>query len=250
MENNIDYHQINNVTHTTALANDLKRFVNEKKLFHNIQGKQYVNVEGWQYAGIRLGYLPICEKPERLESEDKTEIKYSCFVELFCVQTKQKVGSGYAVCSNREPGKRSYQEFAVCSMAQTRAVGKAYRNMLAWIIRAAGYEPTPLEEMDDVEKQEKQRHGNSSESKRKKPAAGDPALTQAKGDKIVMATVKQKTELLLLLQNKYITSEEKNRMVESINKLDSERCGKSIEKVKKIIEERIQAERIEDSQTV
>ena len=37
-------------------------------------------------------------------------------------------------------------------MAQTRAIGKAYRNILAWIIRAAGYEPTPAEEMDYMTK--------------------------------------------------------------------------------------------------
>jgi hypothetical protein len=33
-------------------------------------------------------------------------------------------------------------------MAQTRAIGKAYRNLLAWLMKAAGFEATPAEEMD------------------------------------------------------------------------------------------------------
>ena len=33
-------------------------------------------------------------------------------------------------------------------MAQTRAVGKAFRNQLAWLMKAAGFEATPAEEMD------------------------------------------------------------------------------------------------------
>ena len=32
-------------------------------------------------------------------------------------------------------------------MAQTRAIGKAYRNLLGWVMKLAGYETTPSEEM-------------------------------------------------------------------------------------------------------
>ena len=35
------------------------------------------------------------------------------------------------------------------SMAQTRALGKAYRMALGWIMKMAGYEATPAEEMPD-----------------------------------------------------------------------------------------------------
>ncbi len=53
-----------------------------------------------------------------------------------------------------------------------------------------------------------------------------------------MATVKQKTELLLLLNNKVVTNDEKNKMIESINKLDVDRATKAIDKLKKVIEDR------------
>ena len=46
--------------------------------------------------------------------------------------------------------KRSFDEYAICSMAQTRAVGKAYRLLIGWLMKSAGYEATPLEEMDGV----------------------------------------------------------------------------------------------------
>jgi site-specific recombinase XerC len=39
-------------------------------------------------------------------------------------------------------------------MAQTRAIGKAYRNLLAWLMKAAGFEATPAEEMDFAPKDE------------------------------------------------------------------------------------------------
>ena len=35
-------------------------------------------------------------------------------------------------------------------MAQTRAIGKAYRNLIGWVMKMAGYEATPKEEMVKV----------------------------------------------------------------------------------------------------
>ena len=152
----IDSYDIANSYETMHLAQDLARFIKENKLFHHIQGKAYVNVEGWQYAGARLGILPVIEELHRIPT-DTDEVKYQAQVKLYNLKHQvdgqsQVVGSGFAICSNKENGKRNYQEFAIALMAQTRAIGKAYRNILAWIIRAAGYEPTPAEEMDYMSK--------------------------------------------------------------------------------------------------
>lgn len=261
----IESYDIANSHETMHLAQDLARFIKENNLFHNIQGKAYVNVEGWQYAGARLGILPVIEELANISGPlhggasangYDDEIKYQAKVKLVNLKTQQVTGSGFAICSNRESGKRNYQEFAIASMAQTRAIGKAYRNILAWIIRAAGYEPTPAEEMDYMvvkddaaptyrkpkaktssraakaaEDQEKQRKGNPS------PTADRQEEDWAAGQE-KMATVKQKTELLLLLNNKVVTNEEKNKMIENINKLDHERASKAIAKLKKVIEDR------------
>ena len=253
----IESYDITNSYETMHLAQDLARFIKENKLFHHIQGKAYVNVEGWQYAGARLGILPVIEELHRIPTED-AEVKYQAQVKLYNLKSQveghpQIVGSGFAICSNRENGKRNYQEFAIASMAQTRAIGKAYRNILAWIIRAAGYEPTPAEEMDYMSKgsAKGKRSGASPASKAvasasedvAPPSEGTPEDRPPVNREPVVpakkaATVKQKTELLLLLNNKVITNEEKNKMIENINDLDSDRAGQSITKLKKVIEER------------
>lgn len=254
----IESYDIANSNETLHLAQDLAKFIKENRLFHNIQGKAYVNVEGWQYAGARLGILPIIEELRRIESENG-ELKYQAEVKLLSLRNQQVVGSGFAICSNKEFGKKSYQEFAIASMAQTRAIGKAYRNILAWIIRAAGYEPTPAEEMDYMIKDEqedaqpKQPTSNASATAAKKVKSSPKKVELEEGGalKEVEATaatekaatgapssVKQKTELLMLLNNKAISNEEKNKMLENINSLDSERIEKAMLKIRKVIDER------------
>lgn len=238
---NIESYDIANSNETMHLAQDLARFIKENKLFHNIQGKAYVNVEGWQYAGSRLGILPVIEELVRIPTNDE-EVKYQAQVKLYNIKNSvdgqgQVIGSGFAICSNRENGKRHYQEFAIASMAQTRAIGKAYRNILAWIIRAAGYEPTPAEEMDYMTKSPAKAKISKSAAEKPEAKAEDRPPVERETIKNV-ASVKQKTELLLLLNNKVITNEEKNKMIENINSLDSERVNKSIAKLKKVIEER------------
>ncbi|MGB3780018.1 MAG: hypothetical protein WA960_16765 [Tunicatimonas sp.] len=249
---NIESYDIANSYETMHLAQDLARFIKENKLFHHIQGKAYVNVEGWQYAGARLGILPVIEELVRIPT-DNHEVKYQAQVKLYNLKSQvdgqaMVVGSGYAICSNQENGKRNYQEFAIASMAQTRAIGKAYRNILAWIIRAAGYEPTPAEEMDYMAK-DKGAPKKAAKALTKGASATDSAVSEPRPpedrppvDRDTAAkkeaSVKQKTELLLLLNNKVITNEEKNKMIENINTLDSERATKSIAKLKKVIEER------------
>lgn len=103
-------------------------------------------MKGWQYAGSRLGIVLVVERVLSLGEE--VEIKYQAKVSLLDLHRDCVVGAGFTVCSSLEDGRRGYQEFAIISMAQTRAVGKTFRNSLAWLVRAAGYEATPAEEMD------------------------------------------------------------------------------------------------------
>lgn len=128
-----------------TLAETVEQLITSKGLFSNIKGKKFVNVEGWQFAGLSFGLIPVMHEPTNLSNEK--EVKYSASVELIN-KDGVKMGYGYAVCSNKEPLKRSFEEYAICSMAQTRAIGKAYRNCIAWLMKASGFEPTPLEEME------------------------------------------------------------------------------------------------------
>ena len=128
------------------LSTELSKLIKEKGLSSNIQGKQFVNVEGWQFAGASLGLMPIITSTQDLSNE--TAIKYMATCEVRNITTGQLVATGIALCSNAEKTKRFFDEYAILSMAQTRAIGKAYRNLLAWLMKAAGFEATPAEEMD------------------------------------------------------------------------------------------------------
>ncbi|GAB3202169.1 hypothetical protein ABID22_003840 [Pontibacter aydingkolensis] len=237
----IESYDIAKSDETLHLAVDLAKFIKENRLYQNIQGKEYVNVEGWQYAGSRLGILPVVEHVINISTDD--EIKYQAKVNLLDLRSQQVVGAGFAICSNKEQGKKYYQEFAIASMAQTRAIGKAYRNILAWIIRAAGYEPTPVEEMDYG--------GNETAAKpavptEKKPTmksassaqAAESAATEEQSASVRYASAKQKEEIIRLLNNPTITRQEKTKMLLNINRFDEERAAQAIEKLKKVIEDR------------
>ena len=128
------------------LSKDLSRLIKDKGLSSSIQGKQFVNVEGWQFAGASLGLMPIITETTDMSKED--EIRYQAKCEVRNITTGQLMAVGIALCSNKEKTKRYFDEYAILSMAQTRAIGKAYRNLLAWLMKAAGFEATPAEEMD------------------------------------------------------------------------------------------------------
>lgn len=122
----------------------LKMFIVQQGLFTKIQNKNYVNVEGWQFAGGVMGVFARVSSLKRIKATN--EIKYRAEVELYQPKTDLIVGYGVAVCSNKEDGKGKKDEYVIASMAQTRAIGKAYRNSFAWLMKMAGYESTPAEE--------------------------------------------------------------------------------------------------------
>ena len=109
-----------------------------------LKGKKYVMVEGWQLAGAMFGLYPIVEKIENL-SEGNT-VRYRAEVTLRD-QEDRVVGTGMAICTNKEKGKEAFAEYAVASMAQTRAVGKAMRLKIGWVMKLAGFQGTPSEEV-------------------------------------------------------------------------------------------------------
>lgn len=121
----------------------LKNIVVQQKLFTPIQGKNYVMVEGWQLAGFLTGMNVIVEEPKDLSKSG--EIKYSATAKIYKGETL--VGVGYAICSSKESKKTKFDEYAILSMAQTRAIGKAYRNKIGFMMKLAGFQSTPGEEM-------------------------------------------------------------------------------------------------------
>lgn len=134
------------LANTKKIATELTKFIKDNKLSAVIAGKDYTMVEGWQFAGSQLNLVAIPGELENISTD--TEVKYKASAEVFHIPTGTLVSRGFALCSNKESKKKSFDEYAIASMAQTRAIGKAYRNNLSWLMKLAGFEGTPAEEMD------------------------------------------------------------------------------------------------------
>lgn len=131
---------------TKKMAVELTKFIKDNRLSANIAGKEYVMVEGWQFAGSQLNLVAIVGDATDISTDGV--IKYSSKAEVFHVPTNTLISRGFAMCSNKEAKKEGFDEYAIASMAQTRAIGKAYRNNLSWLMKLAGFEGTPVEEID------------------------------------------------------------------------------------------------------
>lgn len=214
----------------------LQSFIKQQKLSTQVQGKEFVNVEGWQYAGSLFGWNTKAEQCLNISNDQ--EIKYQAKV-VALNHEGQEVGAGFGICSNKESGKKFYQEFAIASMAQTRAVGKAYRNSLAFLMRLAGFEATPSEEMEYS--------GNMPaapapapvmKAETTAPQAPTPLPENADAPPVKYATAAQKEEIIRLLNHPLITRQEKTKMLTNMNRLDEERATQAITKLNKAIEDR------------
>jgi hypothetical protein len=109
----------------------------------NIKGKQYPKIEWWTSVSASLGLFPRVLYSKRLDRDD--EIAYEAKVEVH--RNGQIIASGEALCSSKETRWQHADEYAIKSMAITRASGKAYRIPLSFLAVMAGLEVTPAEEM-------------------------------------------------------------------------------------------------------
>jgi len=109
----------------------------------NIQGRQYPRVEWWTAAGAALGLFPFEVSCVRHDRQDG--YLYEAAVEIR--KGNMVVGRGSAICTTDEKRWGLADEYAVRSMAITRATGKAYRLGLSFLAVMSGLEATPAEEV-------------------------------------------------------------------------------------------------------
>ena len=137
------------ITRAVELAKSLADIVNQLQLYVEFRNKKgimvkYVYVEGWEVLGGMLGI-----GAHEVSSIQREDGAYIAEVKLIRHSDGAIVGRGSAICGMDEDwGGR--KEYTRKSMATTRATGKAYRIAFSWIMRLAGYEPTPAEEMFDM----------------------------------------------------------------------------------------------------
>ncbi|MBM4043892.1 MAG: hypothetical protein FJ279_02150 [Planctomycetes bacterium] len=149
----------------------------------------YPKVDWWTSMGFALNLIP------RMAGEVQTvrEGDFKAIVEIWHVEKQILITRGEGFCSMSEKFKsgrlRWADEYAARAMAQTRAIGRAFRGPLGGLAALAGLEATPAEEMTGVHGRQKpqeaaqQPRGGSGDAAREPEADGAlPAPVQTIAD--------------------------------------------------------------------
>lgn len=140
------------IKHASEAATALKAVVQKQGLVSKISGKDYPRCEAWTLLGTIVGVFPVlCWSKPVLDGES-TQIGWEARVEARTL-SGAIVGAAEAQCLRSENNWRNRDDFALRSMAQTRATAKALRMPLGFVMTLAGYEATPAEEMADIRQQ-------------------------------------------------------------------------------------------------
>jgi hypothetical protein len=130
------------VEKAAKVADALKTILKRQGLTTRIQGRDHVRVEGWTTLGSMLGVVPVVvwtrKTPDGKTWEARVEAR---------TLDGRIVGAAEAQCSSDESRWRGRDDYALRSMAQTRATSKALRGPLGFIVTLAEYDATPAEEM-------------------------------------------------------------------------------------------------------
>lgn len=129
------------IVQATRVADALKDIVVKKKLVSMIQSKEYPLVEAWQTLAVMLGLATICEWTRQVP--DGWEAR------VIVQRNGLTIAAAEAQCLRSEKSKKSWEDYAIRSMSQTRATSKSLRSVLGFIMVLAGYQATPAEEMPD-----------------------------------------------------------------------------------------------------
>jgi hypothetical protein len=133
------------VQRATQVADALKDVLTSRGLTSKIQGREHVKVEGWTTLGAMVGVTAVTVWTRPLERDDKVH-GYEARVEARTLDGRV-IGAAEAMCTRAESTWKSRDDYALRSMAQTRATSKALRGPLGFVVTLAGYEATPDEEL-------------------------------------------------------------------------------------------------------
>lgn len=131
------------VARATSVATILSGVLKKQGLTKRISNKDYVQVEGWTLCGTMLGVFPVVEWTRPVEGGWEARVEAR-------TRDGAVVGAAEAECLRTESRWKSADDYSIRSMAQTRAISKALRAPLGFIVALAGYEVTPESEMPDA----------------------------------------------------------------------------------------------------
>ncbi len=139
------------IAQAAKVATALADVVNQRKLYAVVDGKKFPQVEAWTLLGSMLGVFPITEWVHELHDGEGNVRGFEARVRAQTLSGRV-VGAGEARCIRGESKNwhANAKEYALSSMAQTRATSKALRGPLDFVFKLAGFQPTPAEEMDGL----------------------------------------------------------------------------------------------------
>jgi hypothetical protein len=125
---------------STEIADALKDVITQRGLYSNIQGKAFVQVEGWRLLGAMVGVTASVTEMQRVDNG------FQAAAEAHGPDGRL-VGRAYGLCTREERRWAKADDTAIMGMASTRATSRALRGPLGFIVSLAGYEATGAEEM-------------------------------------------------------------------------------------------------------
>ncbi len=124
----------------TAAAKPLADVVRKQGLIVKIGQGEHVLVDGWTLLGSMLGVFPVVVETNQLENGWEATVEARTLAGAV-------VGRGDSMCLRSEQRWAGADEYAIRSMAQTRATSRALKGPLGFVMKLAGFESTPAEEM-------------------------------------------------------------------------------------------------------
>lgn len=219
------------LTEASALGKELRRIVVEHGLSQEVRrgAPHHIRVEAWQILGEMLDIHPIIVDTHDITTDGETKATWQAECQLVDAEGKV-VGKGYSICSQKEKMWANRDEYAVMSMAQTRATGRAFRNRFGQIAKLAGYEVTPLEEMPQAQDETTLKTTTAAKVKRQTNAT---KLSQDQREKlgIIYKELSSKGEAatVLVLKDAGIECEESVDGFKQVTPLNFEKVVKAYE---------------------
>jgi len=116
-----------------------------------ISGRRYLKFGAWQIISRFFGGTVVSDWSRPMERDGRS-IGWEARAVVH--QHGQVIAAAEAMCLRTERNWNKRDDFALRSMAQTRAGGKAMRNAFGWVAELGGYDATPAEEMTEPEPDE------------------------------------------------------------------------------------------------
>lgn len=158
------------IAQARQVAEALVKVVRERNLAVKFGAKEHLLVEAWQFIGHFYGVTAKIATVDDWTDETTGEQGFQAWAQAIHVSTGRVISDATAMCLNNEDnwstrpryeypngqktkvGEVLVPRFQLMSMAQTRAVSKVLRNVFAFVVVLAGFDPTPAEEMTGTER--------------------------------------------------------------------------------------------------